>query len=114
GCIRKSMKDSPTVVCGNHEERRTVRVNVIRTVLRIILEHEDNCVFPVRTLRQCLDDSAKGEIVIRHVGARCWLAGTCARSMIIRQRHYLERRHIPGSYEFLKLREPNVGTRLIG
>src|SRR5450759_4524529 len=91
-----------------------MRVDVIRPVLRIVLEHEHHGALPERALRQSLDNSSQRSVIVRHVGPRCWLAGLSTRRMVVRKREYLERRQLSRSHEFLKLLEPNLGACLIG
>ena len=77
-CICKPMKDPASVVSRDHQQGRSMRVDMIRPILRIVLEHEHHCVLPERALGQRLDDSSQREIVVRHVCLGRWPAGTCS------------------------------------
>ena len=69
--------------------------------------------FQKRASAQRFHDSAEREIVVRHVRARRRLARRGARRVIVRQRHYLQRRHCSRPHEFLKLLHPDIDAGLI-
>src|SRR6201996_1680387 len=62
-----------------------MRIDVIRTVLRIVFENEECCVVPIRRVRNRLDRAADSEIVIGNGRARSRSARPRAGCVIIRQ-----------------------------
>src|SRR5688500_601193 len=90
-----------------------MRVDVIRPVLRIILDHEHHGALPEWTLSQRLDDPAQREVVVSHIRAGRRLAGAPTSGVIVRQPNYLERGQISRSHELLKIFQPNIYPDLI-
>src|ERR1700736_1310866 len=91
-----------------------MRIDVVRAALRIVLEHEHDGALPERTPRQRFDQSAKREIVVRHV--RSWRRLPCLRSgrVVVRQTDKFECWHLSGPHKILELLEPDLYPHLIG
>src|SRR5437588_9797005 len=90
-----------------------MRIDVIGSVLRVVLQHEHYRILPERTLRQRFDDSSEGEIVIRHVCSRRWSASASPGGVVVWEREYLQRRQVPRVHELLELLEPHIHACLI-
>src|SRR5215470_5850741 len=118
--VYESMWSRSGSVFADHERERTMRIDVIGTVLRVVFENEDGGVFPVGTVRDRLDDAAEGEIVIGNVGGRSRAPGPCASGVVVGQMHRDELREFPlfalpaSSDEAIELREKLVGAQLVG
>src|SRR5215467_15841988 len=51
---------------ANGKENGSLAVPVIRTVLHVVLDHKDHCIFPARAMRNKIDRHAEGGIVVLH------------------------------------------------
>src|SRR6266436_5657918 len=85
---------------------RSMRVDMIGAVLRVVFDDEDGGVVPVGTMRNGVDYAAEREIVIRDRGLRSWLARTRASGVVVGQVEQRELRKFFGrSLRFHKLIE---------
>ena len=72
-----------------------MRVDVIRSRLRVVFEDEHDCVAPVGTVRECIDDSAERQVIVGHVRSRRMVLRSAAGRMVGREVEDFERRHVP-------------------
>src|SRR5678815_1871638 len=88
-------------------------IDVIRSVLRIILQNEHSSARPELCLRQRLDHSAEREVIVREISERCWPSAACSTCMIVRQTHDPQLRHASFALELSQLFDPYVRANLI-
>ena len=78
-------QDARSVVRADQQCYRTMRIDVIRSILRVVFNHGDAGVFPVRTVRHCLDQQSKCIVVISNVELWRRLARADAVGVIVRE-----------------------------
>src|SRR5215213_943634 len=91
-----------------------MRINMVRSILRIIFDDEENSILPVRRIRYCFNHSSQREIIVGHVRLRRASSGTSTGSVISGQVNNLERREITPAHKLLKLLQPDISAGLIG
>ena len=93
-------------------------IDMIRTVLRIVFNHDHSGVLPVRTARHCFNQESQRVVVIGNVKLRRRFARSNPVCVIVRQTHYRKiRQTIGGSCRTLfskgaKLIEPSTDSRV--
>jgi hypothetical protein len=101
--------DGVTLYPRAHDQRdRSMCVDVVGAVLGVVLDHENRERGPERALRQRLDHSADGEVVLRDVRARRESADLRARRVIVRQAQHDQARHLVALLESGELREKRL------
>src|SRR5216684_4664302 len=105
-------------IFADDEGGRSMGIDVIGAVLRVVFEDEDGGIVPVGTMRNGIDDPAEREIVIGDRRLRSWLAGTRASGVVIGQVEQRELRKFFGGslrfHKFIELAEKFVGAELVG
>src|SRR5271157_3921232 len=95
-------------------------VHVIGAVLRIVFEHEDRRVVPVRAVREGFYHAAQSEVVIGYRRSRRRRSGTCAGCVVIGQPQQHELWQLLASATFARLHKPGeftqkfIGAKLLG
>src|ERR1700726_828043 len=93
-------------ILADHEGERAMGIDVVGAILRVVSEHEDGSIVPVRTVGNGVDYAAEREIVVGDRGVWSWLAGTRASGVVVGQ---VEQRELwkffGGSLRFHKLTE---------
>src|ERR1035437_10586989 len=105
-------------VFADHEGSGAMGIDVIGAVLRVVLDHEDGSVVPVRTMGDGIDHTAKRQVVIGYRGLRRRLAGTRTAGVVVGPVEQRElRKLLGGSLRFPELAEfaeEFVGAELVG
>src|SRR5271167_3029148 len=65
-------------ILADDQRSRAMRIHMIGSVLRIILNYENGSVVPVRAMRHRINHAANREIVIGDRGSRRRLAHACS------------------------------------
>src|SRR5205085_8678729 len=87
GVVELVHESARAVVCADEERDGAMTVNVVRAVLRVVFDYEDSGVFPVRTVRDGLDDEAERVVIVGDVELRGGAASGDARRVVVRQTH---------------------------
>src|SRR5215217_211382 len=90
-----------------------MRIDMVWSVLRVVFQHEDNSIFPVRRVGNSFHDSPEREVIVSHVCFRRWHSRTATRSVIAGEMHDLQVRQITTANKLLKLFQPNIDANLI-
>ena len=96
---------APFRVRADDKRNGAMRIHVIGTVLRVVLDDEDRCFSPELRMGQRFDEHPERQIVVRHGGDGRPLVGSRARSMIVGQPHDLQPRHVALLFKALQLRD---------
>ena len=59
---------------AGHQQHAAVRVHVVHAVLRVVFSDKQRRILPDRRAGKELDDTAQGEVVVRHVGSAIRIA----------------------------------------
>src|SRR5206468_3928710 len=70
-------------ILADDEGDRTMRIDVVGAILRVIFEDEDGSVIPVRAVRDGVDDTAKRQIIVGYVGGGTGAVGARASGMVV-------------------------------
>src|SRR5512143_3187794 len=90
-----------------------MRVHVIRTVLRIVFEHEDRRLLPVAALRDGFYQPAERDIVLGDHGAWRWILGPRTGRVISSEPDDAERGQPAGALELAELFEPDIDAAVV-
>src|ERR1700733_5017991 len=108
----------PGRIFADHESGRSMSVNMIGSVLRVVLQNEDGRVVPIGAVRNGIDDAAYSQVIVRHRGLRRGLRGTRASGVIVGQ---IEQSELGkffirslALYELAELAQEFVGAKLVG
>jgi len=74
---------------------RAVAAHMIESVLRVVLDPENNRIFPKAASAERFDDAAEGQVVVGHTGRRCWGTRAGPARVIVGQADQDELRHLP-------------------
>src|SRR3954468_15997411 len=96
------------------EQQRSVRIDVVRSILRIVFEHENCGILPIRAVRDGFDDAAEREVVVGNHRARSPGAWRGAARVIVTQPDDRELRQVSLLLELTELFEPDIGALLVG
>ena len=93
-------------------------VDVIGAVLRVVFDHEDGSVVPVRAVGDGIDNAAEREVVIGDRGLRRGLARTRASGVVVGKVEQRELRKLFGAslrfHKLVELAQEFVGAELVG
>src|SRR5678816_3511004 len=88
-------------------------INVVRTILRIILENEDCRRSPILALGQCFDQTSDREIVVRDIRTGCIRAGPGSLCVVAPDTNDLELRKIAVLFVLAELFEPAIDAVVV-
>ncbi len=101
-------------VRADRQRDRAMGVDVVRSVLRVVLDHEDRHLLPEPALAQPLDDPSERQVVVADAGRHRPLARRGARRVVIRQLEDHQPRHLAGFLEAGQLLEEAIGSLRVG
>src|SRR6266511_873591 len=107
------MRDPALTVRRYHQQWRPVRIHMIRSTLRVVLEHEHHTALPESRLGQRFSHSSQRQIVVCHESKWRPITSSQPRGVIVGQSNNLQRGHLSILLELRKLGDPDVGTTLI-
>src|SRR5947209_8617976 len=64
GRVEARIHDTPPRVRTDDEGDGAVCFDMVRTVLRIVLDYENGCIAPELAVAYCLDEPAQGQIIV--------------------------------------------------
>src|SRR5215467_9564512 len=90
-----------------------MRIDMVWSILRVVLEYKENSIFPVRRIGNSLNEPSEREIVVGHVCFGRGPSRTATRRVIAGQMHDLEVRQITVADKLLEFLQPHIDTNLI-
>lgn len=90
-----------------------MRIHMIRTVLSVIFKDENDTPRPELTMGDSLDDSAKGEIIVRHHRPRGRVTQSRAASMVVGKMNDVELWQVSICFEVVEFSLPLIHAGLI-
>src|SRR5208282_2864398 len=105
-------------ILADDQGGRSMGIDVIGAILRVVLDDEDGGVVPVGTVGEGIDYAAYRQIVVGDRGLRRGLAGTRASGVVVGQVEERELRKFFGAslgfHELGEFAEEFVGAELVG
>src|SRR5258708_34688252 len=93
-------------ILADDQRGRSMSVDVIGAILRVVFDHKDGGVIPVDAVGNGIDDATHREIIVGDRRQRSWLAGARASGVVVRQVKQRELwKFFAGSLSFHKLIE---------
>src|SRR5665647_3278272 len=80
-----------------HKGGRTVCIHMVRTVLRIVFQNDDDAFVPDRRFAEVFNEKSACKVIVSIVCFRCWLSHTETLGMVVRKPMVLNRGALPAA-----------------